>query len=133
MEELIKNREDDLNNGTQHDITGIAGECGLAFRVLTSGGVWDEWVVPDNDAVKKGETEDKRIQLILQKLIYEIRVYRQSGRSNIMRFDVDLTKGGLSQKAELVSVLGPFSLDNGSPCITLLLESEIQKDNDKSN
>ncbi|MGI9554198.1 MAG: hypothetical protein ACR2NC_04665 [Thermodesulfobacteriota bacterium] len=133
MEELITNREDDLNNGIQHDITKIAAECGLAFTVFTSASVWDQWITPDSEAVKKGETENNRIQLILQKLIYEIRVYRQEGRSNIMKFDVDLTKEGKSVNADLVSVLGPVSMDNGSPCITLLLESELKKNEDQSS
>ena len=133
MEELIKNREEDLNNGRQHDISESAAESGMAFTVFTSGGVWDEWISPDNEAVKKGETEKNRIHLILQKLIYEIRVYRQNGRSNIMRFDVELTKNGKSESAELISVLGPVSLENGSPCITLLLGSELEAKTEESN
>lgn len=128
MEELIKNREEDLSNGTQHDISEIAKECGLPFTVFTSSDLWDQWVMPDSEAVKKGETDDKRIRLILQKLIFEIRMYRQTGRMNIMRFDVDLTKEGKTEKAEFLSFLGPVSLDNGAPCITLLMGNEINQD-----
>ena len=127
MEELVKNREEDLSSGMQRDISEIAKECGLPFTVFTSGALWDSWVTPDDEAVKKGETDDKRIRLILQKLVFEIRLYRQSGRLNIMRFDVDLTKEGKTEKAEFVSFLGPVSPDNGSPCITLLMDSELKQ------
>ena len=128
MEELIRNREDDLTSGAQRDITEMARENGLPFMVFTSSALWDQWVMPDDEAVKKGETEDKRIQLILQKLIFEIRVYRQAGRMNIMRFEVDLTKDGKTEKAELISFLGPVSPDNNSPCITLVLDDEIKQE-----
>ena len=128
MEELIKNREDDLSNGTQHDISEIARECGLPFTVYASSTLWDHWVTPDSEAVKKGETEGNRVRMILQKLIFEIRMYRQTGRMNIMHFSVDLTREGKSEKAELISFLGPVSLDNTNPCITLLMDNEINQD-----
>ena len=129
MEELIKNREDDINSGVQHDISEFARECGLPFTVFTSNTLWDQWVVPDNEAVKKGESDDSRIKLILQKLIFEIRMYRHTGRMNIMSFNVDLTKEGKSEKVEFISFLGPVSLDNSAPCITLLMGNEIKQDN----
>ena len=84
--------------------------------------------MPDSEAVKKGESDDSRIKLILQKLIFEIRMYRQTGRMNIMSFNVDLTKDGKTEKAEFISFLGPVSLDNSAPCITLLMGNEIKQD-----
>ena len=128
MEELIKNREEDIENGIQHDISEIAGECGLPFTVFATSALWDQWVIPDSGAVRKGETGDKRIRLILQKLVFEIRMYRQTGRMNIMRFEVNLTKEGKTERAEFISFLGPVSPGNGAPCITLLTGSEINQD-----
>ena len=128
MKEFIKNREVDLNDGIQHDITENAKNGGLPFIVFTTAGVWNECIIPDEHAVKKGETDQQRIQLILQKLIYTIRVYRQNNKSNLLDFYVDLTRSGKTQNIEILSYLGPVSLDNNTPCITLLLRSELSND-----
>jgi len=133
MKNFIISRESDLNDGIQHDITEIAKEAGLPFVVFTTAGVWNEWIAPDEHSIKKGETDQKRIRLILQKLIHSIRIYRRNNRSNLLSFFVDLTKSGKTQNVELLSYLGPVSLEKKTPCITLLLRDELNEEENLLN
>lgn len=133
MKNFIISRDSDLSDGTQHDITEIAKQTGLPFTVFTTAGVWDEWIAPDKLSVKKGETEHKRTQLILQSLIHSIRVYRRNNRSNLLSFEVGLTRQGKTQNAELISYLGPVSLEEKKPCITLLLKDELDEEEEKTS
>ncbi len=125
MQNFIINRESDLDDGIQHDVTENAKKIGLPFPVFTTSGVWNEWITPDGRSLQKGETDRNRIQLILQKLVYSIRIHRQISRSNLLIFNVDLTREGKTRNVEILSYLGAVSPIQNTPCITLLLREEL--------
>lgn len=126
MENFIKNRNSDLADGRQIDISEYGQQSGMPLPLYTTSGVWETHIVPDEEAVKKGETDIKRLGKIINQLIYLIRVYRQDNRSNVFGFEVDLTYKGVSQSIKLISYLGRKSDEDGNPSITILLPDELE-------
>ena len=125
MENFVKNRNSDITEGRQIDISEYAQQSGMPIPLFTTSGVWESHVKPDEESIKKGETDIKRLGKIINQLIYYIRVYRQDNRSNVFGFEVDLTYKGVSESIKLISHLGPKSEEDNNPCITILLPEEI--------
>lgn len=134
MENFIKNRESDISEGRQFDISEYGLQAGLPIALYTTSGVWEGCIKPDEEAVTKGETEGKRLGIVLNKLIHSIRVYRQDNRSHVFGFEVDLTIKGNSESIKLISYLGKKSGTDENPSITILLpeELELNQDNEQS-
>ena len=130
MENFIKNRNSDISEGRQIDISEYSAQSGMPLPMYTTSGVWETHVKPDEDSIKKGETDIKRLGKIINQLIYYIRVYRQDNRSNVFGFEVDLTYKGVSESIKLISHLGPKSELDENPCITILLPEELESKND---
>ena len=126
MENFIKNRNSDLTEGRQIDISEYGQQSGMPLPLYTTSGVWKTHVKPDEEAVKKGETDIKRLGKIINQLIYYIRVYRQDNRSNVFGFEVDLTYKGVSESIKLISYLGRKSEEDENPSITILLPEELE-------
>lgn len=126
MENFIKNRINDLEEGRQIDISEYGQQCGMPLTLFTTSGVWESHIKPDEQAVKKGETELKRLAMVINQLIYYIRVYRQDNRSNVFGFEVDLTKKGVTESIKFISYLGPKSDIEEVPSITILLPDELE-------
>ena len=125
MENFIKNRNSDLAEGRQIDISEYGRQSGMPLPLFTTSGVWDTHIKPDEEAVKKGETDIKRLGKVINQLIYLIRVYRQDNRSNVFGFEVDLTYKGVSESIKLISYLGRKSDEDENPSITILLPEEL--------
>ena len=125
MENFIKNRNSDLAEGRQIDISEYGRQSGMPLPLFTTSGVWDTHIKPDEEAVKKGETDIKRLRKVINQLIYLIRVYRQDNRSNVFGFEVDLTYKGVSESIKLISYLGRKSDEDENPSITILLPEEL--------
>ncbi len=130
MENFIKNRNSDITDGRQIDISEYGQQSGIPLPLFTTSGVWESHIKPDEEAVKKGETEIKRLGKIINQLIYYIRVYRQDNRSNVFGFEVDLTNKGVSESINLISYLGPKNDVDENPCITILLPGELESRSD---
>ena len=130
MENFIKNRNSDITDGRQIDISEYGQQSGMPLPLFTTSGVWESHIKPDEEAVKKGETEIKRLGKIINQLIYYIRVYRQDNRSNVFGFEVDLTNKGVSESINLISYLGPKNDVDENPCITILLPGELESRSD---
>lgn len=126
MENFIKNRISELSEGKQIDISEYGRESGMPLPLYTTSGVWDSHIRPDEEALKKGETDIKRIGMVINQLIYYIRVYRQDNRSNVFGFEVDLTKKGVTESIKFISYLGRNSEEDGNPSITILLPEELE-------
>jgi len=130
MENFIINRNSDITEGRQIDISEYGQQSGMPLTLYTTSGVWENHVKPDEESVKKGETDIKRLGKIINQLIYYIRVYRQDNRSNVFGFEVDLTYKGVSESINLISYLGPKSDIDENPCITILLPEELESRSD---
>ena len=130
MENFIKNRNSDITEGRQIDISEYALQSGMPIPLFTTSGVWESHIKPDEESLKKGETDIKRLGLVINQLIYYIRVYRQDNRSNIFGFEVDLTYKGVTESIKLISYLGPHSDIDEKPCITILLPEELDSGSD---
>ena len=126
MENFIKNRNSDITDGRQIDISEYGQQSGMPLPLFTTSGVWESHIKPDEESVKKGETDIKRLGKIIDQLIYYIRVYRQGNRSNVFGFEVELTYNGVSESIKLISYLGHKSEEDGNPCITILLPEELE-------
>ena len=130
MENFIKNRNSDITDGRQIDISEYGQQSGMPLPLFTTSGVWESHIKPDDEAVKKGETEIKRLGKVINQLVYYIRVYRQDNRSNVFGFEVDLTNKGVSESLNLISYLGPKNDVDENPCITILLPGELESRSD---
>ena len=126
MENFIKNRNSDIEEGKQIDISEYGLKSGMTIALYCTYGVWEGYIKPDEEAVKKGENEEKRLGMVINKLIYYIRVYRQDNRSNLFGFEVDLTRKGTTENIKFISYLGQMSDEDENASITILLPEELE-------
>ena len=125
MEKFYKQREKDLEDELQMDISEIARESGLLITMFVTSKVWNDLIKPDEEAIKRGENENSRTKEILSELVTVIRVSRQTQKTNLLNFSADLTVDGKSRNFDLISYLGPVSDEINKPSITLLTPEEI--------
>mgnify|MGYP001826790240 CR=1 FL=1 len=126
MEQFYINREKDLEEEKQFDISEVAKESGLLFTIYVTEYIWKGIIEPDEEATKRGEDEKTRTKEVLSELVSAIRLARQQGKTNIISFKASLTKEGKSQDFEIMSYLGPIGKENNNPCITLFTGQDIQ-------
>ncbi len=126
MSNAKKTREQRLEEGKERDISDVAKEAGLLVPVFITSSVWDNWVTPDEESVKQGEDEKTRLRNIMDKLLYYIRVHRQTNKSNLIYFPVPLTKEGKQEDVQLLSYLGPVERTDNRPCITIMTPEEYE-------
>ena len=119
-------REKEVEEGRQKDISEHAKKAGLLIPVFITSTLWDAWVTPDEKSIKDGENESSRLNNILDKLVYYMRVQRQTNRSNLIFFPVPLTKAGKSEEVQLLSHLGPLDVGVNKPCITIMTAEEYE-------
>jgi hypothetical protein len=124
MKPGTQTRKQALEEGKQRDITETAKEAGLLVPVFITATVWDTWITPDEPGAKTGEDEKRRLRSILDKLLYFIRVHRQTNKSNLIYFPVPLTRGGKEENVQLMSQLGPLERADRRPCITIMTPEE---------
>ncbi len=122
-------REQEVEDGKQRDISEHAKNAGLLIPMFITSTVWDAWVVPDKKSIEQGENETSRLNNILDKLVYYMRVQRQTNRSNLIFFPVPLTKDGESEDVQLLSHLGPLEVGVNKPCITIMTPEEYEAQN----
>jgi hypothetical protein len=122
-------RKQALDEGRQKDISEAAKESGLLIPVFITGDVWDNWIVPDEESMKTGEDQKIRLKSLLDKLLYFIRVHRQTSKSNIIYFPIPFTKGGEEKNVQLMSLLGPVESSDKRPCITIMTPEEYEAEN----
>lgn len=129
MSEEKSTREKEVQEGRQRDISEHAKNAGLLIPMFITSTVWDAWVVPDESCAKEGEDEKSRLNNILDKLVYYMRIQRQTNRSNLIYFPVPLTKDGKSEEVQLLSHLGPLDVGVNKPCITIMTPEEYEAQN----
>ena len=121
-----KTRKQALDEGKQKDVSEAAKESGLMIPVFITSEVWDNWIVPDEDSMKSGEDQKVRLKGLLDKLLYFIRVHRQTSKSNIIYFPIPFNKGGEEKTVQLMSLLGPVESADKRPCITIMTPEEYE-------
>lgn len=126
MSDTKLTRKQALEGGKQKDVSDVAKEAGLLVPVYITSAVWDNWITPDEEAVKKGENEQTRLRNVMDKLLYYIRVHRQTNRSNLIYFPVPMTKDGKEENVQLLSNLGPVERADNRPCITIMIPEEYE-------
>jgi uncharacterized protein DUF6573 len=119
-------REQEVEEGKQRDISEQAKNAGLMIPVFITSTVWEAWVTPDQKSTEQGENESARLNNILDKLVYYMRMQRQTNRSNLIYFPVPLTKEGKSGDVQLLSHLGPLDVGVNKPCITIMAPEEYE-------
>lgn len=125
MSRAKSTRKEALEEGRQRDISDEARNAGLPLKVFITDAVWKNWITPDQKSRDLGQDEGSRLNSMLDKLRYSIRVHRQTGKSSdILYFDVTLAKDGESEMVTLMSKLSAMDFDDPSPCITIMMPEE---------
>lgn len=115
-------RQKALDEGVQRDITDISKEAGLFLPVFITNEVLDK--IYEGNATNNSEVEKGLIRVIVSKLVYSLRVHRQTSKSHLIYFNVSMEKHGKNETALLLSLLGPIDSDDPRPCITIMLPEE---------
>lgn len=129
---LDKNRQRALDDGLQRDITDISKQAGLFLPVFITNKVLDNWITNEGHVSNISEDEKRTIKVILSKLVYSLRIHRQTSKSNLIYFNASIEKDGKNDTALLLSLLGPIDLDDQRPCITIMLPEEYPAGSDKA-
>lgn len=124
MKADTRTRKQALEEGRQRDISEIAKEAGLLVPVFITSTVWDSWIASGGEGAKTEEIEQRRLRSVLDKLLYFIRVHRQTNKSNLIYFPVPLAKEGKEENVQLMSHLGPLEKADRRPCITIMTPEE---------
>jgi hypothetical protein len=124
MDTDSRTRKRALEEGRQRDISETAREAGLLVPVFITSTVWDNWIASGDSGIKTEEVEKRKLRSVLDKLLYFIRVHRQTNKSNLIYFPVPLTREGKEENVQLMSHLGPLERADQRPCITIMTPEE---------
>lgn len=124
METDSRTRKRALEEGRQRDISETAREAGLLVPVFITSTVWNNWIASGDSGIKTEEVEKRKLRSVLDKLLYFIRVHRQTNKSNLIYFPVPLTREGKEENVQLMSHLGPLERADQRPCITIMTPEE---------
>ncbi|GIM48500.1 hypothetical protein DNHGIG_40490 [Collibacillus ludicampi] len=113
-------REQAIQDGVLIDVSELAKDVGFRIPVAITATAWNTYIVPDENAIEHGESENGRMWDALQKLRYTIRKSKQSTNEILFEFFVD-RDGGLTL-ATLKAHIGPG--DRGEPVLTLMMPNE---------
>lgn len=125
MEKFCSNRDADLENERQFDVSETARRSGLMISVFVTSAVRKQMIEPDSEALKRGEDEETRLKEILSPLVASIRATRKGKRTNLLNFSAAVTKDGKNHEFQVISCLGPVRDGSEEPCITLLLPEDL--------
>ena len=128
MSQMKVTRKQALEEGKQRDMSEIAKEAGLVFPVFITDLVWNNWITPDQKSRDSGQNEEHRFKYVISKLVYSLRVHRQTSKSDTIYFNVSFTRGGELEDVMLISKLGVIDSDDPRPCITIMMpEEDLEK------
>lgn len=125
MENFYTNRNEDVENEKQIDVSEQAKNSGLHMPVFVTSNIWKDIIEPDEEAVKMGESVNGRTKEILSQLVMAIRLSRQTQKTNVINFSASFTKDGKSENTEVSSFIGPISKENKNPCITIFTAADL--------
>ncbi len=128
MERFYTEREADLENERQFEVSDVARESGLVIRVFVTSLLRKEMMEPDEQASERGEDETTRLKEILSPLVSSIRNIRKTKKTNLIDFTATVTKNGKGAKFQVLSYLGPVTKDSREPCITIFLPEDLPEE-----
>jgi len=117
-------RKKALKEGRQKDVTDKAKQAGLFFPVFITDTVWNNWITPDQKSRQSGQDEKQRFDYLISKLVYSLRVHRQTSRSDTIYFNGSFTRDGRSEDVMFMSKVGVIDTDDPRPCITIMMPDE---------
>ncbi len=118
-------RADALSDGTLVDVTVMAAEAGIHYPVAVTRGVWDRYVIPDEQSGALGHTWEGRLWAIFTVFRWETR----SGQPKPREWeDIPLElclvmEGNRWERVTLRAVLAPE--DDTGPVITIMAPDEV--------
>ncbi len=101
-------RQKALDDGVQRDITDLSKEAGLFLPVFITNEVLDNWITIEGNHPNFSDVEKGILKAILSKLVYSLRVHRQTSKSNLIYFNASIERDGKNETALLLSLLGPI-------------------------
>ncbi len=125
-------RQRALDDGLQRDITDLSKEAGLFLPVFITNEVLDNWITIEGNHPNFSDVEKGILKAILSKLVYSLRVHRQTSKSNLIYFNASIERDGKNETALLLSLLGPIDSVHHRPCITIMLPEEYPAEKDKA-
>jgi hypothetical protein len=115
-------RKQAIEDGVLIDVSELARETGIKYPVAVTSTVYYEYIVPDDQLIKDGQSVEGRLWDVL----WMLRINAQKNASAIMLFSVlfVMPSGNNTQmaKVELKAVCGPG--DMGEPVITIMRPDE---------
>ncbi len=125
------NRQRAVDEGLQKDISAISREVGLFLPVFITNKVMRTWIIGERNDSDLSEAQRNIIKVILGKLVYSLRVHRQTSKSNLIYFSTSIEKDGANETVLLLSLLGPIDSSDRRPCITIMLPEEYPARSDE--
>jgi len=126
MAENRFSRNKAVEDGLQVDISDHVKNAGLLIPAYVTKKLWQEVIKLDATTNDLNTEEDKRIKVVISRLVYYIRTHRQSSKSNMIYFNVEFNREGEQQSFDLISHLGVIDDENSDPCLTLFMSGEGQ-------
>ena len=124
MSQVKLTRKQALAEGRQKDMSDIAKEAGLLFPVFITDMVWNNWITPDQKSRDSGQDEEHRFKYVISRLVYSLRVHRQTSKSDTIYFNVSFTRDGELEDVMLMSKVAVIDSDDPRPCITIMMPEE---------
>ena len=117
----IYTRAQALQDGCLIDVSELAREAGFKWPIAVTDNLYHSYIVPALALIAEGQSITGRLWDVLMVLRHAI---RSSKDDTYLRITVlfQMSPGAAPIPIELVSVAGPD--DDGSPCLTLMLEGD---------
>jgi len=100
------------------DVTEMAQEAGIKYPTALTSAVWHQYIVPADDLVSQGQSEQGRLWDVL----WMFRVNSLKNYSSEMFFEVYFLMDNKQELIRLKSICGPG--DDPEPVITIMLQDE---------
>lgn len=117
-------RQQLVQEGIQKDISETVKKGGLLIPTYVTKRVWDDVIKLDKSTEELSTEEDKRVHEVVDKLVYYMRVHRQSSKSNTINFNVSFKRHGQEQNYDLTSSINVLDNKTPQPCITIMMSDE---------
>jgi hypothetical protein len=102
------------------DVSELAKEMGFRIPVAITNTAWNTYIVPNEDSLKHGQSENGRLWDALHMLLFSIRRGKQS--TNEILFEFFVEQDGKPILATLKAHIGPG--DRGEPVLTIMMPNE---------
>lgn len=113
-------RKDALNDGVLIDVTETAKEAGFKIPVAVTNGLYRNYIIPDSQLEKIGQSKEGRLWDLLFMLYVQIKNCPKA--SEIIFYVAFAIDANNTKTIGLKAVIGPG--DNAEPVLTIMLPDE---------